>query len=50
MIFGVFDLTQRSKNFFIAHTVAALPARAMDLVRGIRFGHTATQFWAFPHI
>ena len=44
------ELTQRSKNFFIAQTVAALPARAIDLVRGMLFGHTATQFWAFPHI
>ena len=40
----VFGLTQRSKNFFIAQTVAARPARAIDRVRGILFGHTATQF------
>ena len=39
-----FGLTQRSKNFFIAQTVAARPARAIDGVRGILFGHTATQF------
>ena len=39
-----FGLTQRSKNFFIAQTVAARPARAIDRVRGILFGHTATQF------
>ena len=29
---------------FIAQTVAARPARAIDRVRGILFGHTATQF------
>ena len=29
----VFGLTQRSKNFFIAQTVAARPARAIDRVR-----------------
>jgi len=40
----LFGLTQRSKNFFIAQTVAARPARAIDRVRGILFGHTATQF------
>ena len=39
-----FGLTQRSKNFFIAQNVAARPARAIDRVRGILFGHTATQF------
>ena len=37
-------ITYRSKNFLIAHTVADLPARAMDLVSGIRLGQTATQF------
>ena len=39
-----FGRTQLSKNFFIAQTVAARPARAIDRVRGILFGHTATQF------
>lgn len=42
--------TQRSKSFLIAHTVAARPARAIDRVNGMLFGHTATQFWALPHI
>jgi hypothetical protein len=40
---------QRSKIFLIAHTVAARPARAIDRVSGMCFGHTATQFWALPH-
>ncbi len=40
----------RSNSFLSAHTVAALPARAIDRVRGIDFGHTATQFCALPHI
>ncbi|NBW86339.1 MAG: hypothetical protein EBR23_05815 [Planctomycetia bacterium] len=41
---------QRSNSLRIAHTVAARPARAIDRVSGMRFGHTATQFCALPHI
>ena len=41
-------LDQASKNFLIACTVAARPARAIDVVSGIFFGQTATQFCALP--
>ena len=37
-----------SKIFLIAYTVAARPARAIDVVSGIFFGQTATQFCALP--
>ena len=48
--FGTSSPAQRSKSFFRAHRVAARPARAIERVRGICLGQTATQFWAFPHI
>lgn len=35
---------QLLNHFLIECTVAARPARAMDVVRGISFGQTATQF------
>ncbi len=37
-----------SNHFLIKCTVTARPARAMEVVRGISFGHTTTQFCALP--
>jgi hypothetical protein len=37
-----------SNHFRNVCSVAARPMRAMDVVSGISFGQTLTQFWALP--
>ena len=39
----------QSNHRLKARLVVSRPARPIDVVNGISFGHTATQFCALPH-
>lgn len=43
-----FEQRYLSNHFVKACQVTARPARAMEVVNGISFGQTLTQFWALP--